>query len=153
MPSIKASCSGDPGLPKPFHGGGSVLSLLHTMLSAQGSNASSFVVVASSAPPASLTLMVLSVGAGAVSFSAVITSCPCQATLPASLLLLQVQNLLHLHLPALPLHDVYNTCDNALEDLCLHLLALSTHNIYSMHDNVLEHTVQKVTLGYPMATL
>jgi len=65
----------------------------------------------------------------------------------------KVQNLLHLHLPALPLHDVYNTCDNALEDLCLHLLALSTHNIYSMHDNVLEHTVQKVTLGYPMATL
>jgi len=100
MPSIKASCSGDPGLPKPFHGGGSVLSLLHTMLSAQGSNASSFVVVASSAPPASLTLMVLLVGAGAVSFSAVITSCPCQATLPASLLLLPSVCML---LPPLPL--------------------------------------------------
>jgi hypothetical protein len=70
MPSVWASCSGDQGFPKPFRGdgSGSVLSLLHmdqATLSIQGSNALGFAVVASSAPPASLTLMVLSVGAGA----------------------------------------------------------------------------------------
>jgi hypothetical protein len=70
MPSVWASCSGDQGLPKPFRGdgSGSVSSLLHVdqaVLSVQGSNALGFAVVASSAPPASSTLMVLSVGAGA----------------------------------------------------------------------------------------
>ena len=70
MPSVWASCSSDQGLPEPFHGdgSGSVLSLLHAdqaMLSVQSSNASGFAVVAFLAPPASLMLMVLSVGAGA----------------------------------------------------------------------------------------
>ena len=68
MPSVRASCSGNPGLPEPFHsnGGAGILSLLHAMLSAQGSNALGIVVVAFSAPTASLTLVVLLVGAGAV---------------------------------------------------------------------------------------
>jgi hypothetical protein len=67
MPSVRAYCSCDPGLPGPFRGNGGdgVSSPLHTVLSAQGSNASGFAVVASSAPPASPTLAVLSVGAGA----------------------------------------------------------------------------------------
>ena len=69
MPSVRASRSGDQGLPEPFHGdsGGSVSSPLHAdqaALSAQGSNTSGFAVVASSALPASLTLTVLLVGAG-----------------------------------------------------------------------------------------
>jgi hypothetical protein len=67
MPSVRAYCSCDPGLPGPFRGNGGdgISSPLHAVLSAQGSNASGFAVVASSAPPASPTLAVLSVGAGA----------------------------------------------------------------------------------------
>jgi hypothetical protein len=68
MPSVRASRSGDPGLHEPVCGDGDgdgVSSPLHAALSAQGSNASGFAVVASLAPPASSTLAVLSVGAGA----------------------------------------------------------------------------------------
>jgi hypothetical protein len=66
MPTDGASCGSDPGSRELFCGGGSsVLSPCHASLSAQGSNASGFAVVAPSAPPASLMLAVPSVGAGA----------------------------------------------------------------------------------------
>ncbi len=44
MPSVRASCSGNPGLPEPFcgDGGNGISSPLHAVLSAQGSNASGF---------------------------------------------------------------------------------------------------------------
>ena len=56
---------GNTGSPKPFHGGGGggISSLHHAALSTLGSNASGCVVVAFSAPPASSTLVVPSVGA------------------------------------------------------------------------------------------
>src|SRR5216683_2237066 len=65
MPTDGASRGSDPGSPKLFCGGsGSISSLCHALLSAQGSNTSGFGVVAPSAPPASLTLVVPLVGAG-----------------------------------------------------------------------------------------
>jgi len=66
MPPIEASHSGNPGSPKPFCGdsSGSVLSPLYATLSALGSNASGSVVVAFSAMPMSLMLVVPLVGAG-----------------------------------------------------------------------------------------
>ena len=69
-PSIRASCSSDQGLPEPFYsnGSGSVSSLLHTdqaTVSAQGSNTLGFMMVAFLAPPASSTLTVLLMEAGA----------------------------------------------------------------------------------------
>ncbi len=66
MPFIGASHGSIPSLLKSFcdSGSSSISSLCHALLSAQGSNASGFVVVASTALPASLMLVVLLVGAG-----------------------------------------------------------------------------------------
>ena len=69
MPTLRAFCGGDPGSPEPSRGGSGVgggsWSLLHSALSALGSNASGLVVVASIAPLAGSTLAVPWVGAGA----------------------------------------------------------------------------------------
>jgi hypothetical protein len=63
---FRASRSGDPGSPKPFHGnsGSSVSSLHHAMFSALSFNASGSAAAAFLAMPMSLMLAVPLVGAG-----------------------------------------------------------------------------------------